>query len=75
MTSEPTPWDSFVAAYRVGDTVSVTVTRTLPFGCLIEATAGVPGLLKSTGAQPGDRIQARIETIDPDRHRISVTTA
>ena len=75
MTSEPNPWDSFVAAHRVGDTVSVTVVRTLPFGCLIEATDGVPCLLKSTGPQPGERSEARIETIDPDRHRISVTTA
>jgi ribosomal protein S1 len=74
-SSEPTPWDAFVATHTIGDTVDVTVTRTLPFGCLIEASHGIPGLLKSTGPQTGDRVQARIETIDPANHRISVTAA
>jgi hypothetical protein len=34
-------WASFSARHSAGDIVHVTVTRTLPFGCLVEAGDGV----------------------------------
>jgi ribosomal protein S1 len=68
-------WDSFVARHSVGDTVAVTVTRELPFlGCLVEASDGVPGLLKGTRLRPGERVRARIDTIDADLRRISLVS-
>jgi len=75
MTRElsPAQWDAFVAAHSRGDVVSATVTRTLPFGCLVETVEGVPGLLRNAGTPAvGDRVEARIEAIDPAEHRISL---
>jgi ribosomal protein S1 len=76
MTSESKSWDSFVERHQVGDTVAVTVTNALPFlGCLVEASDGVPGLLKGIRLRPGERVRARIDAIDTELRRISVVCA
>jgi hypothetical protein len=50
-------WASFSARHAAGDIVTVTVTKPLPFGCLVEATDGVPGRLRGvTGAHAGERL-------------------
>jgi ribosomal protein S1 len=75
MTSESV-WDEFVARHGVGDSVAVMVTKTLPFGCLVEVPGGVPGLLKGgSGMKPGERLEVRIDTIDTELRRISVVSA
>jgi ribosomal protein S1 len=76
MTRESDPWDEFVAHHRVGDTVAVTVTKALPFlGSLVEASEGIPGLLKGTRLRPGERVRARIDAIDARLRRISLVSA
>jgi hypothetical protein len=69
-------WASFSARHAAGDIVTVTVTKPLPFGCLVEATDGVPGLLRGvTGAHAGERVDARIESLDLDHHRVALVRA
>jgi ribosomal protein S1 len=66
-------WEDFVAQHSRGDVVTATVTRTLPFGCLVETVEGVRGLLRKAGTPVvGDRVEARIEAIDPDERRVSL---
>jgi ribosomal protein S1 len=36
---------------QAGDVVAATVTKVLPFGVLVETTAGVPGLVHPAHAQ------------------------
>ena len=78
MTRENMPpgWDDFLAAYRVGDEVTVTVTKSLPFGYLVETTHPVPGLLKGIlRPQVGEAVSATITAIDTERYRISLLSA
>jgi len=66
-------WDAFAARRVPGDVVAVTVTRSLPFGALVETSEGVPGLLRGVPDLPvGHRIRARIEVLDPAEQRVSL---
>ena len=70
-----TSWESFSGRHAAGDLITVTVTRALPFGCLVDAGDGVPGLLHGvTGPQPGERVSARIGALDPQRQRVSLAS-
>ena len=65
-------WTTFVARHAVGDVIRATVTKTLPFGSLVES-AGVPGLLIGrTDLAIGAGVEAPIGALDPDRHRFSM---
>ena len=66
-------WTAFVARHAVGDVIQATVTRTLPFGSLVESE-GVPGLLIGrTDLAIGAGVEAPIGALDPDRHRFSMS--
>ncbi len=69
---DPSAWTTFFAQYAVGDVIRATVTKTLPFGSLVES-AGVPGLLIGrTDLAVGAGVEAPIGALDPDRHRFSM---
>jgi len=66
-------WTAFGARHAVGDVIQVTVTRSLPFGSLVEAE-GVPGLLIGrTDLAIGAGVEAPIGALDPDRRRFSMS--
>jgi small subunit ribosomal protein S1 len=65
-------WTAFVARHAVGDVIQVTVTRSLPFGSLVEAE-GVPGLLIGPDLAIGAGVEAPIGALDPDRRRFSMS--
>ncbi len=66
-------WTAFVAQHAVGDVIRATVTKTLPFGSLVESD-GVPGLLIGrTDLAIGAGVEAPIGALDPDRHRFSMS--
>ncbi|HEY3263075.1 MAG TPA: hypothetical protein VGJ95_22865 [Pseudonocardiaceae bacterium] len=71
-----TDWTGFSARHTAGDVIAVTVTKVVPFGCLVEAADGVPGLLReAVDLRVGDQVSARIETIDHDKQRVSFVPA
>ncbi|MEV7662208.1 hypothetical protein [Paenarthrobacter sp. NPDC089316] len=63
--------DQFLAA---GDVVTVTVTKSLPFGVLVEY-ADVPGLAKGVAGAPGERLSMRVLEFDSTQHRFSAERA
>ena len=66
-------WAAFTAAHGPGDVVAVTVTRSLPFGALVETTEGVPGLLRDVrDLLVGEPVSARIDVLDAAEQRISL---
>lgn len=70
------PWDSFVAAHRVGDVLTGRVTRVLPFGAFVEVAEGVEGLLVvDDRPAAGATVPVSIATIDLDRRRTSLALA
>ena len=74
--SDETPggaaWRAFMARHAAGDVLRATVTKRLPFGSLVESE-GVPGLLTGrTDLSVGDRVEAHIGALDPDRRRFSM---
>jgi len=79
MTSETTPssaWASFAGAHNVGDIVRASVTKALPFGALVHVTGGIPGLLREVPELTvGDTLDARIDTLDRAKRRVSLMPA
>ncbi|MGO4587007.1 hypothetical protein AB4Z38_24460 [Arthrobacter sp. 2RAF6] len=61
-------------ALNVGDLVTATVTKKLPFGALVEAPDGTPGLVKGLlDVAEGARIDIRVDDIDAEKHRFSAS--
>lgn len=52
-----------------GDLIEVTVTRNLPFGVLVESSAGVPGLIRGVTVAIGETVRVRVVSYDVDRQR------
>ncbi|MFF2842779.1 hypothetical protein [Paenarthrobacter sp. NPDC057981] len=63
--------DLFLTA---GDVVTATVTKSLPFGVLVEY-AEVPGLAKGVDGAPGDKLSVRVLEFDSTQCRFSAELA
>jgi small subunit ribosomal protein S1 len=70
------PWESFIAAHRVGDIVTGRVTKVVPFGAFVEVAEGVEGLLVVEDRPAlGSTVPVSIATIDLERRRTSLAPA
>lgn len=78
------PWEASIADLGEGDIVEGVVQRVQPFGAFVEIVPGVDGLLhvsafgKRVGhpsemVTPGDRIAVRVEGVDRDQRRLSLS--
>jgi len=83
---EQDPWLDAVTDYPVGSQVEGVVSRLQPFGAFVELAPGVDGLvhISELGAgrrighpqevvSVGDRVQARVLSVDTDKHRIGLS--
>ena len=82
---EPTPYESFYEAHKVGDTVSGTVFQKLPFGIIVEVAKDVRGLLHKNEfswnpndnfesfVKIGDEVTLSIIQMDPKKERIALS--
>ncbi|VXB85683.1 conserved hypothetical protein [Microbacterium sp. 8M] len=59
---------------RTGDMITATVTKTLPFGVLVEF-ADVPGLVRGTQCEPGSRLSLRVTDVDDALRRFAAEVA
>jgi ribosomal protein S1 len=60
---------------RVGDVIATQVTHVAPFGAFVKLTDDISGLLVTNDPPPaGTRLDVRVEAVDPERRRVSVTT-
>ena len=79
------PWQSVPGQFQVGQRVSGTVTRVTDFGAFVEIEPGIEGLIHvsemswgkkvriaSDIVKPGDRVDAVILSIDPEKRRIAL---
>jgi len=57
-----------------GDLVTATVTKTVPFGVLVES-AGVPGLVRGAQDAPGTELGLRVLEYDSAQQRFSAELA
>jgi ribosomal protein S1 len=59
---------------HVGDVIATQVTHVAPFGAFVKITDDISGLLvtKSPPAA-GTRLDVRVEAVDVERRRVSVT--
>lgn len=81
----PNPWDTFVAKYHPGDTVTVKVVKMMPFGAFAEVIKGVDGLIHISQiadhriAKPQDvlnidqEVDVKITDIDLEHRKISLS--
>jgi ribosomal protein S1 len=58
-----------------GDLIEVTVTKSLPFGVLVESSAGMPGLVRGVTATIGETVRVRVVSYDTDRKRFHASMA
>jgi small subunit ribosomal protein S1 len=85
---EKDPWRDALSDYPVGTQVQGTVSRLQSFGAFIELAPGVDGLahISALGAKRrithpqevlnvGDRVEATVLSVDPDKRRISLSLA
>lgn len=82
---EPTPYESFYEAHKVGDTVTGTVFQKLPFGIIVEVAKDVRGLLHKNEfswnpndnfesfVKIGDEVTLSIIQMDPKKERIALS--
>ncbi|MBU1992623.1 MAG: S1 RNA-binding domain-containing protein [Patescibacteria group bacterium] len=81
----PDPWVDAVQKYKIGDKVSGEVTRLTPFGVFVKLEDEINGLIHISELAPegvedisqlvnaGDKIDAKIVSIDPEEHRIGLS--
>ena len=63
------------AALTLGDTVTVTITKTLPFGAFVKTADGTVGLVRDLqNGAVGDLVEIRVDGVDDVRHRFSGTS-
>jgi ribosomal protein S1 len=82
---EANPWDNIQDRFTTGTTVAGKVTRTMEFGAFVELEPGVEGLIHISElarnrvwrvadvVKPGDNVEVKILSIDPDARRISLS--
>jgi small subunit ribosomal protein S1 len=63
---KPTPWDSFLEKYKVGDKVEAKVVRKMQFGMLLEVEKEVTGLLNrfDYSWNPNENLAGEVEVGD-----------
>lgn len=81
----PDPWIEATKKYKVGTTVEGEITRITPFGAFIKLDEEINGLIhvseltdEETGDpsdkfKVGDKVKAKIITVDPDDHRVALS--
>ena len=79
------PWVKMVEAFPVGSIVDGKVTKVVPFGCFIELSEGIEGLVHiseiatkhiDTPAQvvkQNDVVKVKVMEVNPERRRISLS--
>lgn len=82
---QPNPWEEIEKNYSIGQTVEGTVSRVVSFGAFIELDNGIEALLHVSQmgdpapqapeelVHPGERITAKIVSLEPDRQRMGLT--
>ncbi len=81
----PKPWETVLERYAVGQVVTGTVTKVVPFGAFVRLEDGIEGLIHISEladrrvehpreiVKEGDEVQVRILRIDPQAKRIGLS--
>ncbi|MCB0016709.1 MAG: S1 RNA-binding domain-containing protein [Anaerolineales bacterium] len=81
----PSPWDSFMARYEIGELIEGTVTNVTDFGAFVSLADGIEGLIHVSemhggrDLEPkdllsrGDQVLVRILRLEPERERIGLS--
>ena len=82
---EANPWDNVHDKYAAGRLVKGTVTRTMDFGAFVELEPGIEGLIHISElarnkvwrvvdvVKPGQEVEAKILSVEPESRRISLS--
>jgi len=71
------PWEKVARQYHVGDVVSGTVTKTVPFGAFVRLPEGVEGLIhvsETTGPlAEGEEVETVIINLEPEKQKLGLS--
>jgi small subunit ribosomal protein S1 len=72
-------WQDFLARHSAGGALEGRVTKVLPFGAFVEVGDGIHGLLPRVAwtapPSPGSGISVKIDSVDVERRRVSLSLA
>ncbi len=80
----PDPWIEATKKYQVGSEIETVIDRVTPFGVFVKLDEEINGLIHvselgddtkdpSEIYKPGDKIKAKIISIDPEEHRVGLS--
>lgn len=81
------PWESVTSEFAIGSTVEGTVKSVVEFGAFVELSPGIEGLVHvsqiamkrinkpSDVVKPGDKVKAKVQGIELEKRRISLSMA
>jgi 4-hydroxy-3-methylbut-2-enyl diphosphate reductase len=81
----PDPWEDVRRRYKVGDVITGTVTRLVPFGAFVQVEGGIEGIIPNAElasrrvnnpdeiVSPGQQIEAKIIDLRPDERRMTLS--
>ena len=71
------PWEEIAKKYKVGETVTGTVTKTVPFGAFVKLPEGIEGLIHvSETVGPlveGEEVKAVIINLEPKKQKLGLS--
>jgi predicted RNA-binding protein with RPS1 domain len=81
----PDPWEDIRRRYKVGDVITGTVTRLVPFGAFVQVEGGIEGIIPNAElasrrvnnpdeiVSSGQQIEAKIIDLRPDERRMTLS--
>lgn len=76
-TLRENPWEEVTKKYKVGDTISGVVTKTVPFGAFVKLPEGIEGLIhvsETTGPlDEGEEVKAVIINLEPEKRKLGLS--
>lgn len=81
----PDPWEEIKQLYKVGDIISGTVSRIVPFGAFVQVAGGVEGIIPTSEmayrrvnnpeelVSVGQSVEVKVIDIRPDERRLTLS--
>jgi len=81
----PDPWTGIEQRYHVGDLITGTVTRLVPFGAFVQVEGGIEGIIPnaelsgrkggkgSAGVQQGQEVEVKVIDVRPEERKMTLS--
>jgi ribosomal protein S1 len=71
------PWQEVAKKYKVGERITGTVSKVVPFGAFVLLEPGLEGLIHVSETigplKVGEKVEAEIITVEPDKQKLGLS--